>query len=132
MKHINKFSESSKKDDILEYLKICFLDMFDEYGEFNPNNTGGHVEGMSIEYLHTTHDIYLVSTPAIWVSGVFFTKNHTEFEDSDALINYAEFSVKLSKAIQEGMSKFSIKYNYESNIYLSDYIEVKIWAVEEK
>lgn len=133
MIYIKSFNEDLNINDALEYLKLCFIDMSDEYGIYVENDLGEDNDGISISYIDD-NDQFMITTPMVWVKGVTggLKKAKFGFESIESLVNYGELFLKFSKCIEEGLSKFSSRYNFEHSMTLTDFINVYIYNVEEK
>lgn len=139
MKHLNKFNEALDKNkpsepafvEILEYLKLCFIDMTDEYGFYDSDEDDN--DGVSISH-NDDYDTYHVATPMVWTDGVSFGLKNVKigFDDVNSLVSFGELFNKLSKDVEEGLAKFGSRYNFEHSIVLSEYFEVTIYEPKEK
>lgn len=136
MKHIKNFNENLNEDDAddaLEYLKLCFIDMSDEYGIYDESAHDN--DGVSITY-SIDDELFMIVSSSIWVNGINYSDKRSsinlKFDNIDASIEYAELFLKVSKDIQDGLKKFSIKYKFKYTVLLGDYLEVNIFDVEEK
>ena len=127
MKYLKKFEGESYKDAV-EYLKVCLIDMLDEYGIYNDDGDYDDDEGVCIEVISYA---ITVITPTIYIGastpkGETF-KNISEYRDKIALIE------KVLNYLEEGIDKFRIKYKFDYILYNNDdYIYVEISNIIEK
>lgn len=114
MKHLRTFES---KDNIIEYLKICFIDFIDEYG-YSDDDYGNDDDRFIIQ---NSRDVYVLASPCF-----DFT------DDFNGLIDYKNTLIKFTDYIQDGLSKFGIRYNFDNSIKIDEYIEIKLTNIEKK
>jgi hypothetical protein len=93
MKHIRKFNESiENKDEMIEYIKLCFIDFYDELGK----------NGISTEEFDDRFEM-LIDEPEL--------KSEKSISD---FVKYGEELAEFYKEIENCLEKVAIKYDIKT------------------
>lgn len=101
MKHLRRFNESKEnKDEIIEYIKLCFIEFYDELGEGNNGVFTEEInDGQSLTFRLTLDEPELGD----------YSKGIAEF------VRHSEEVTELYKEIENCLEKVAIRYDIETH-----------------